>query len=259
MRARLSVVLVGARNPSNIGATARAMHDFGFSDLRVVNEYAPPFEAAQIQNEASVADGSKAAVSATHVLRNARRFDHVADGIAESTLVIGTTAIGAREISRPVLRLTEATDQINAALAIGRAALLFGSEKTGLTNEQLSHCQMLITIPMFAPEGSRHLSMNLGQAVAVCLYELVRSGFEGARELPSIHEEQPTSATRERLAQLLLEAMSITGYAKRFPANAREHVVRQLAEQLGATQAEASTWMGFLRQVSRSANKNAPS
>jgi tRNA/rRNA methyltransferase len=260
MRAHLTVVLAGARNPSNIGAAARAMHDFGFSALRVVNEYAPPFEAAQIQGETSnITDGSKAAVSAAHVLAEARRFDHLPDAIADCTLVVGTTAIGARELTRPVMRISDATPRITEALANERVALLFGSEKTGLTNEQLSHCHMLITIPMFAPQGSRHLSMNLGQAVAVCLYELVRAGFEDARELPVTSEGAATSASRERITQLLLEAMAATGYARRFPANAREHVVRQLAQQLGVTETEAATWMGFLRQVVRSAKKDAPS
>ena len=259
MRARLSIVLVGARNPSNIGAAARAMQDFGFDDLRVVNEYAPPFEAAQLQggHPANVVDGRKAAVGAAQVLANARRFDRLEEAIADCTLVAGTTAIGGRGLTQPVVPLSDAAPQLTEALA-GRVALLFGSEKTGLTNEQLSRCQLLLTIPMFAAEGARHLSMNLGQAVAVCLYELVRAGFEGARELPVTREVQVTAEARERLTQLLLEAMASTGYARRFPANAREHVVRQLAMQLGGKEDEAATWMGFLRQVQRSAKKDAP-
>ena len=258
MRARLAVVLVGARNPSNIGAAARAIRDFGFSDLRVVNEYAPPFEAALVQSRAApVLDGSKAAVGAAEVMANATRFDRLTDAIKDCTLVAGTTAIGGRELMQPVVSLSEAAPQIAAGLAANKVALLFGSEKTGLTNDQLSHCQLLLTIPMFAPEGSRHLSMNLGQAVAVCLYELVRGGFEGAREIPLTSAKGVAAASRERLAQLLLEAMAATGYTRRFPANAREHVVRQLAQQLGTNEEEAATWMGFLRQVLRSENKDA--
>jgi len=259
MRARLTVVLVGARNPSNIGAAARAMQDFGFSDLRVVNEYTPPFEAAQIQGNhaANTIDGGKAAVGAAQVLATARRFDRLEDAIADCTLAAGTTAIGGRGLTQPVLRLSDAAPRVMDALG-GRVALLFGSEKTGLTNEQLSHCQLLLTIPMFEPEGARHLSMNLGQAVAVCLYELARAGFEGARELPVTHDAQVTAEARERLTQLLLGAMTSTGYTRRFPANAREHVVRQLAQQLGGSDTEASTWMGFLRQVIRSAKNDAP-
>jgi tRNA/rRNA methyltransferase len=258
MRSRLAVVLVGARNPSNIGAAARAIRDFGFGDLRVVNEYAPPFEAAQIQSQtAPLPDGSSAAVGAAEVLANAKRFNRLADAIADCTLIVGTTAIGGRELMRPVVSLNAAAPKIMSELAANNIALLFGSEKTGLTNDQLSHCQLLLTIPMFAPDGSRHLSMNLGQAVAVCLYELARGGFEGAREIPPAGAIGVAAGTRERLVQLLLEAMAATGYTRRFPANAREHVVRQLAQQLGANEYEASTWMGFLRQILRSANKDA--
>ena len=253
MRARLTVVLVGARNPSNIGASARAMRDFGFSDLRFVNEYAAPFQAAQLES-------AKSAVGAADVMRNARAFDSVADALADCTFSLGTTAIGGRQLSRPILPLTEATQQIITELAgpHSRVALLFGSEKTGLTNEQLSHCQTLVNIPMFAPSDARHLSMNLGQAVAVCLYELSRGGFENSRDLPAVHETQITADTRERLTQFLVEAMNATGYSRRFPANAREHVVRQLAAQLGRSPDEAATWMGFFRQVLRNAKKDAP-
>jgi tRNA/rRNA methyltransferase len=253
MRERLAVTLVGARNPANIGAAARAMRDFGFCDLRFVNEYAAPFEAAQLE-------APKSAVGAAGVMERARGFAGVAEAVEDCTLTVATTAIGSRQISREVLALAEAAPLIAQEMAKpgGRVALLFGSEKTGLTNEQLSHCQRLMTIPMFAPEGERHLSMNLGQAVAVCLYELTRGGFEHSRELPVVKEQPVAADSRERLTQMMLEAMEATGYSRRFPANAREHVVRQLAMQLGNTRDEAATWMGFLRQVLRSAKKNAP-
>jgi TrmH family RNA methyltransferase len=246
-RARLVVVLVGARNPSNIGAAARAMQDFGFSELRLVNAYAAPFEAAQLAAQME----AKSAVAAGEVMRCARRFESVAEAIADCTLVVGTTAIGDREMKHAVLALQQAAPQMLAELAASgrRVALLFGSEKTGLTKEQLSYCSSLTTIPMFAPEEARHLSMNLGQSVAVCLYELVRAGFEGAKELPVLHEAAATAQDRELLTQKLLDVMQATGYARRFPANATEAVVRQLVLDLGTSHQEAMTWMGVLKQV----------
>jgi TrmH family RNA methyltransferase len=248
-RARLAVILVGARNPSNIGAAARAMQDFGFGDLRIVNDYAASFEAAQLE--------AKSAVAAEKVLQQARRFDRLTDAIADCTFIVGTTAVGERELRQPVLPLREAVPPVLDELqrpaeppACGpRVALLFGSEKTGLTNEQLSHCGLLTTIPLFQPEGARHLSMNLGQAVAVCLYELTREGLEGARPLPAMSEPAATAADRERLTQQLLDVMLVTGYIRRFPANSPEATVRQMAGQLGASHRQAMTWMGILRQV----------
>jgi len=267
-RSRLAIVLVGARNPANIGAAARAMHDFGFSDLRIANDFAPPLEAAQLEATQSA---SKSAVSAQHILSTARRFDTLLEAIADCTFIAGTTAIGERELTQPILPLQQAAPLIFEVLQQGapcpvsgtwdevatpqsnattpRVALLFGSEKTGLTNEHLSHCSLLTTIPLFSPEQERHLSMNLGQSVAVCLYELTRAGFEGARELPALHEAPATEQDRERLTQLLLEVMQTSGYTRRYPHNAAPPFVRLMVQQLGRTHREAMTWMGILRQV----------
>jgi TrmH family RNA methyltransferase len=246
-RSRLTVVLVGARNPNNIGAAARAMQDFGFSDLRIVNEFAAPFEAAQLEARLE----AKSAVAAGHVMQAAQRYEDLPNAIADCSLIVGTTAIGERQMKQPILPLQEAAPTMVALLSSteGRVALLFGSEKTGLTNEQLSHCSLLTTIPLFAPEDARHLSMNLGQSVAVCLYELTREGFEGAKALPSLQEAPATAEDRERLTQLLLDVLHATDYTRRFPANAAEPVVRQLTQQLGASHREAMTWMGILKQV----------
>jgi tRNA/rRNA methyltransferase len=281
-RARLTIVLVGARNPSNIGAAARAMQDFGFSDLRIVNDFAAPFEAAQL--EALQLD-NPAAVAAQHVMHSARRYDTLAAAIADCTLILATTAIGERQLKQPILPLQQVAPIILAALNtdntmgaprlasetwVGdeprnpapdtRVALLFGSEKTGLTNDQLSHATLLTTIPMYSPDGQRHLSMNLGQSVAVCLYELTRSGFESSVEIPPVHEAPATAEDRERLTQLLLDVLHATGYTRRFPANASEPLVRQLVQQLaaahrqavlheGMTHRQAMTLMGILRQI----------
>jgi tRNA/rRNA methyltransferase len=241
------------------------MQDFGFPHLRVVNDFAPPFEAAQI--EAAQLE-AKSAVAAQQVMAAARRFDTLAAAIADCTLVVGTTAIGDRGLTQPVLPLQLAAPRILATLAAGPSgpyalnpkpspsvALLFGSEKTGLTSDQLSHCSLLTTIPMYAPSDAatgkpaRHLSMNLGQSVAVCLYELTREGLEGAREIPTLHEAPATAADRERLTQLLLDVLHATGYTRRFPGNVTDPLIRQLALQLGVTHREAMTWMGILRQV----------
>ena len=244
-RSRFTIVLVGARNPQNIGAAARAMHDFGFSDLRLVNDYTAPFEAAQLE-------ATKSAVAAADILRNARTFASVAEAIADCTLVVGTTAIGERTLNQRVLPLIEATSPLLANLRTSnesRTALLFGSEKTGLTNDQLSHCNWLTTIPMYSPEAARHLSMNLGQSVAVCLYELTRQGLADAKPIPANASATATAEDRERLTQLLLDVMHITEYTRRFPANSAEPQVRTLIHSLTTTHAEAESWMGIFRQI----------
>ena len=264
-RDRLAVVLVGARNPQNIGAAARAMQDFGFTDLRIVNEFAPPFEAARLE--------ASSAVRADEVMRSAKLFSTLAEALADCTTVAGTTAVGDRNVDLSLWTLRDAAPALRRALNTtppktrrqsltdagesevrrplgSKCALLFGSEKTGLTREQLSFCSVLLTIPLLAPPG-RHLSMNLGQSVAVCLYELTREGFEGSRQIPEAGGTLATEADRERLTTILSALMRQSGYTRRFPANARLTVVRQLVNKLGTTREEATTWMGFFRLIVR--------
>ncbi len=230
------VVLVRARNPNNIGAVARAMHDFGFRDLRVVNEYEVPFEAA------------RSAVDASAVLAEAKAFGSVAEAVADCTLVVGTTAVGERDLQHPLYELASAGGLVSEELARadGRVALLFGSEKTGLSNDELSHCHWLLTIPMEEHEGVRHPSMNLGQAVAVCLYELVRTretlGVDGGSAGTNAGEV-------ERLTRLLGEVLEATGYTKRHPSNCDEGQIRRLVLRMGNVGEDVAVWMGVLRQV----------
>ena len=236
---RVVVVLVRARNPNNIGAVARAMHDFGFRHLRVVNEYAVPFETA------------RSAVDAAEVLAGAAAFGSVADAVADCALVVGTTAVGERALQHPLYVLPEASAKIGAELAreSGRVALLFGSEKTGLSNDELSHCHWLLTIPMEQYEEVRHPSMNLGQAVAVCLYELGRSAGVAAIPANQGNLAAPEAGEVERLTALLAEVLEETGYTKRHPANCDEGQIRQLVLRMGVAASDVPVWMGVLRQI----------
>src|SRR5271155_428787 len=90
---RVTVVLVRARNPNNIGAVARAMHGFGFTDLRLVNDYSVGLEKA------------RSAIDASAILATAQEFSTVADAIAGCSLVVGTTAVGERKLEHPLYPL----------------------------------------------------------------------------------------------------------------------------------------------------------
>ena len=233
---RVVVVLVRARNPANIGAVARAMHDFGYAKLRVVNEFHVPFEAA------------KSAVDAASVLMAAEEFESVAAAVADCSLVLGTTAVGTRTLEHPLDTLEQAKLKVRghlAASAKAKVALLFGSEKTGLSNDELSHCHGLLTIPMNERGGERHLSMNLGQAVAVCLYVLAQ---ESEGQVPVV-EVGATAGELERLTEMMMTMLEVSGYARRHPANAREAVVRRLVRRMGVGENDAMVWTGVLRQV----------
>jgi TrmH family RNA methyltransferase len=233
---RISIVLVRARNPSNIGAVARAMHDFGFRHLRVVNDYPVPFETA------------RSAVDASAILAEAKTFATLAEAVADCTLVVGTTAVGERALQHPLHALPEAATAIHTELTRegGRVALLFGSEKTGLSNDELSHCHWLLTIPMEQHEDIRDPSMNLGQAAAVCLYELVRqTGVHVGTGVP----QAASSGEVERLITLLNEVLEKTEYTRRHPANSDEAQIRRLVLRMGLAANDLPVWMGILRQV----------
>jgi tRNA/rRNA methyltransferase len=252
---RVCVVLVRARNPSNIGAVARAMHDFGFRRMRVVNEFPVPFEAA------------RSAVDASAVLADAVACASVAEAVADCTLVVGTTAVGERELRHELLTLADAAPRMRvelrrgdgAGVCSGRVALLFGSEKTGLSNEEMSHCNWLLTVPMHQIEGARHLSMNLGQAVAVCLYELVREA-PASRGVETVEgtEAPATAAQLERVTALFGEVLERSGYARRHAANSEPAQVRRLVRRIGANAVDAPVWMGILRHVLRRLGGAAP-
>ncbi len=228
----VTVVLVRARNPLNIGAAARAMGNFGFADLRIVNDYDVPFQEA------------RSAVDAAPVLAAARRFASVAEAVADCTLVVGTTALGDRRLLHPVEVLRDSTTYMHEAVAMGgRAALLFGSEKTGLSAEEMSHCHRLLTVPM----RNGGISMNLGQAVAVCLYELAREA-PSQRALPEA-ARQASGDEVQRVESLLREVLHASEYDRRFPGNMGDGALHRLVRRLHLPGDDVEVWLGMLRQM----------
>jgi TrmH family RNA methyltransferase len=227
----LAVVLVSTRNPLNIGAAARAMANFGFSDLRVVNPYQVAFREA------------RSAVGAAPLLARAREFPSVVEAVADCRLVVGTTSVGHRELQHSLRRLEYGARLIRRAMASARVALLFGSEKFGLSNEDLAHCHWLIRIAT-AQSG---LSMNLGQAVAVCLYELARES-RAARTKPA-KLKAAAAGDLEQITRMLLEALERSGYVNPKTASSTGQKVRRLVRRLNITDRDAGVVLGMLRQV----------
>ena len=214
-----------------MGAAARAMSNFGFTRLRVVNPYRVAFREA------------RSAVGAAALLANAEEYKTVAEAVADCALVVGTTAVGHRELQHPLEGLGDGARLIRKQLGSGWVALLFGSEKAGLSNKDLSHCHWLMRIPT-RPE---HLSMNLGQAVAVCLYELVRD----AKAVKGSAEKQQTAnaSELERMTAVLLDLLRASGYIQPRAATPSEDKVRRLVRRLNLTHADAEVWLGMLRQI----------
>ena len=227
----LRVVLVSTRNPLNIGAAARAMSNFGVRHLRVVNPYQPAFREA------------KSAVGAADVLAAAEQFKTLAEAVADCTLVVGTTAVGKRNLNHPLRRLEDGARLIRRRLGkSGVVALLFGSEKFGLSNDDLSHCHWVMRVPTV----EKNISMNLGQAVAVCLYEVIRDA-----KSPRLAEKvAPASAAElERITTLLLDALELSGFTSLRRVADSDERIRRLVRRLNLPARDAVIWLGMLRQI----------
>lgn len=202
------------------------MSNFGFLSLRLVNPYQIAFREA------------RSAVHAGAVLQAAREYATLAEAIGDCELVVGTTAVGHRILRHTIRRLEPGGRLIRKQAASGRVALLFGSEKFGLSNEDMSYCHWLMRIPTRAEHGS----MNLGQAVAICLYELIR-GFRG---LKADSHRRAKASQLDRLTGLLVSALNASGYVH---SGSTEEKVRRLARRMNLSAHDAEIWLGMARQI----------
>lgn len=153
----VNIVLVGTSHPGNIGSAARAMKNMGLDRLRLVAPERFPATEATVM-----------AAGADDVLGRARVFADVASAVADCGLVVGTTA-RSRHLPWRVVEPRQAAREIAVASATGEVAVLFGAERTGLTNEDIERCQLLLTIPT----GTVYGSLNVAMAVAIVAYEIL--------------------------------------------------------------------------------------
>jgi len=225
------VVLVRPRNPLNIGAAARAMSNFGFRRLRVVNPYQVAFRDA------------RSAVGAAELLSNAEEYSSLSEAVADCGLIVGTTAVHRRVLQQPLRRLDQDGGRlIREEISSGLVALLFGSEKVGLSTADFSHCHWLLHVPTLQD----HISMNLGQAVAVCLYEIAR-GVDGER--PAEEIQRASAGEVEMITSILLDALRVSGYVKPGTEVVMEEKARRLVRRMNLQPGEATVWLGMLRQI----------
>jgi TrmH family RNA methyltransferase len=234
----VEVVLVSPRNPLNIGAAARAMANFGFHHLSIVAPFAVNWMEA------------KSAVGAPDLLREAKVYETLAEAVANCTLVLGTGSLDRRRPVQAIFDLPEAAARVRQVLTPDgdadkdRVALVFGSEKHGLTIDDLSWCHALIVIETCEAQPS----MNLGQAVAVCLYEISRNSDTGNKS--HLREPaQPDSGQLDRLAGLIEETMEAVNYSTRGMRSANGEALRVLLRRLMPNEADLRRMMGLFRRI----------
>jgi tRNA/rRNA methyltransferase len=228
-------VLVKPRNPLNIGAAARAMANFGFREMVVMAPYSPVWQE------------TRSAVGAEEIVTSARAVPSLMEAIGDASTVVGTTAGSRRNLGRDLIPLPDFAAWLQRRQAKGCVALLFGSEKTGLSNEHLSYCHALVRIPTAVDCPS----MNLGQAVAVCAYELARAGLVRMRPPRlTVHLSDPAGAqSLDRLSDRAAHLLDQVGYLKPKSRRATLLKLRRLMLDLELTNHDARILGGILAQI----------
>lgn len=238
-----TIVLVRPTLGENIGAAARAMMNFGLSDMRLVG----PRGAWPNQRAISMASGAE------RILEEAKIFDTTADAVADIQRLYATTG-RVRDMEKPVLAPRALSTAVRAHAAAGeRSGILFGREATGLENEDVAISDAIVMVPV-SPE---HRSLNLGQAVLLIGYEWFLQGDPEQPDLVSRKGGKP--ASREELAgfyEHLETELDACGFL--FPPEKRPRMVRNIRNifsRAGLSDQEVKTLRGIVSGLSRPRNR----
>jgi tRNA/rRNA methyltransferase len=231
------VILVAPQLGENIGAAARAMLNAGLTEMRLVH----PRDGWP--NEKAVA----AAAGAEAVLTEARLFDRTAEAVGDLTRVYAATARH-REMIKPVVTARQAALELRAAVGRGeRVGLMFGPERAGLTNDDLTLADTLVTVPL----NPGFSSLNLAQAVLILSYEWFQAG--DGTEARRLVTNATRPGTREELLNFfahLEAALDEVGYfktAEKRPAMVR--TIRNLFARADLTEQEIRTLHGIVKEL----------
>lgn len=212
----IRIVLINTHHPGNIGAAARAMKNMGLTRLYLVDPLDfPSFEASQ------------RASSATDVLSNAVVVDTLAEALKGCSLVCGTTA-RLRSVKWPQVDARECGEVLHIESEQHEVALVFGRERSGLTNDELELCQTLVNIPT----AEAYSSLNISQAVQVLSYEILMASQQAKpRSVASAATEidvKDTVATNDELEGMYDHYVEALSSLKFFGSRNPEHVMRKI-------------------------------
>lgn len=235
----IRVVLVGSQEPMNVGAAARAMQNFGISDLWLV---APEQRVRKdLESHPSGSMAHRLAVHSVDILQKSRMVETLGEAVADCKLVVGTT-VRPRDLYTGSIMTPAPMARAAAQYAQqGKVALVFGRETSGLTAEELDFSQIIVRIPT-APKQT---SLNLAQAVLLLCYELHGATQEIPEPLPAeVAEQQNLNLLFDDLKDYLIE-IGFTDQ-KRLPYALRRF--RRLLFKADMTPGEVQLLRGFLHQ-----------
>jgi tRNA/rRNA methyltransferase len=236
------VVLVRPQKAGNVGSTARVMRNMGLTDLVLV---APE---ADIQDR----EAKRLSTHGEDILDRARIVEHFEDAVADCIMVAGTSARGGGLFRKQSAgMLADIMPRLLSALAVGPIALVFGPERTGLTNEEVTRCHYLIHIPT----DDSYPALNLAQAVAITLYQLRTEWLRG-RNIEGLRESSP--ASHESLVHMfaqLQHALEEIHFLFGPKGDSLMHAVRHLISRALPSDMEVDVLRGLARQIEWSARE----
>ena len=231
-------ILTRPQMGENIGAAARAMWNFGLDRMRIT----APRDGWPNQKAVAMASG------AGRLLDQAAIRETTADAIADCSYVYATTA-RPRELTKPVFSPEEAMKDATARIAAGETVgVLFGPERTGLENDDISRSNAIISVPV-NPEFP---SLNLAQCVLLTAYEWRRATEDVVARTVSMEGDWAAQIEVEKLAQHYEERLEEAGFF--FPAHKAPNMkinLRNLWSRMSLTRADVQMLHGIMRQMVR--------
>lgn len=232
---RTRIVLIAPSLPDNVGAVARSMANFGFSELVLVGGVSPTDPRAL-----TLAAGYET------VLHTARCVNTLEAALEGATLVLGTTARDWNGIDRAAIEPREAADLARAHAEHGPVALVFGTEKHGMSNEDLRRCHQVVTIP-----GEPDTCLNLAMAATVLLYEWRQAALTGS---PDAEPPVTALAAEEGVSDLagwLVGGLAAYGLIKPKETERKAHTLRRVLSRARLSADEAAMVAGLIRAALR--------
>lgn len=230
-----AIILVRPQEEGNIGAVARAMANMGLDELVLVDP------------QVTIGSTARAfAVGAGHILDATRLTETLTAGLAPYHRIVGTTSTRGRELSAPLIHPRQLAPLLQQEKPTTTTAIVFGPESSGLHNDQLSLCALLVRVPC----SPRQPTLNLAQAVLIVAYELylTRLGTalsDGERPLPA------TAGELEGLFTQIVPVLERIGFARDDSFDGVLRDLRQLSSRAGPTSREVTILRGICRRVLR--------
>lgn len=207
----ISVVLVDTHSSGNIGATARAIKNMGLKRLKLVNP-SNPFSL----------ESRTIASKAIDILESAQVYASLNEALAEENIVVGTTSTRRRRGRQPIYTPQEISLKIREYAQDRRVACLFGPERRGLSESQLSRCQYVVSIPA----DPNFPVLNLSHSIIIFCYEIFRAALVDSKPVPELASDLERHAMYSHIEQVLVEIGFLS-------SESPEHIMQAIRRFLG--------------------------